>query len=163
VLSIEDWMDGQAEPIDQRGLPHVVNALEFRPVGGTFDTPSNMFYGEVQEPTRDVWVRAKGTLPDSQLLHACVIAYASDRTLLTTAVLPHPLSDDAEGYMIASLDHVMWFHRSSRADDWMLYHVHSPSAGDGRAFARGAVFRRDGNLAVSIAQEGLFRPLRAQR
>ena len=42
-----------------------------------------------REPDQDVWLRADGTLPDDPLLHACVVAYASDLTLLDTAMLPH--------------------------------------------------------------------------
>ena len=40
---------------------------------------------------QDVWIRANGTLPDDPLLHACVVAYASDLTLLDTAMLPHAI------------------------------------------------------------------------
>ena len=48
------------------------------------------------------------------------------------------MGDDDPGFMMASLDHVMWFHRPFRADEWLLYHVHSPSAG-GRARVRDRV------------------------
>ncbi len=89
-----------------------------------------------------------------------MVAYASDLTLLGTATLPHPLGEDDPGLMMASLDHVMWFHRAFRADEWLLYHVHSPSAGAARGFAQGQLFCADGTLAVSVAQEGLVRRLR---
>ena len=86
---------------------------------------------------------APGERPNSQ----AVAAFAQD----------HP------GFMVASLDHVMWFHRPCRADDWLLYHTHSPSAAAGRGFATGQVFCADGTLAVSVAQEGLVRPVRPVR
>ena len=35
-----------------------------------------------------VWLRADGRLPDDPVLHACVVTYASDMTLLDTATLP---------------------------------------------------------------------------
>ena len=92
-----------------------------------------------------------------------MVAYASDLTLLGTATLPHPLGPDDPGFMMASLDHVMWFHRPFRADEWLLYHVHSPSAGMARGFATGQIFCADGTLAVSVAQEGLLRPMRRAR
>jgi acyl-CoA thioesterase-2 len=116
-----------------------------------------------REPDQDVWLRADGTLADDPLLHAAVVAYASDFMLLGTSTLPHreeavaPRADSE--FMVASLDHVMWFHRPCRADEWLLYHCHSPSAGAARGFARGEVFRRDGTLCATIAQEGLVRPL----
>jgi len=112
-----------------------------------------------REPTQDLWFRAAGTLPDEPLLHACVVAYASDMSLIDTATLPHAIGYDAS-FMIASLDHAMWFHRDFRADEWLLYHQVSPSASGARGLAEGYVFRRDGALAVTVIQEGLIRPVR---
>jgi acyl-CoA thioesterase-2 len=111
-----------------------------------------------REPRQQVWMRADGALPDDPLLHACVVAYASDMTLLDTTMLPHGLVFDA-GFM-ASLDHVMWFHRPFRADDWLLYDQFSPSAAGARGLATGTIYRRDGQLAVSVVQEGLIRARR---
>jgi acyl-CoA thioesterase-2 len=62
--------------------------------------------------------------------------------------------------MMASLDHAMWFHRSFRADGWLLYSQTSPSGSGGRGFATGSIFTRSGDLVVSVAQEGLIRPIR---
>ena len=107
-----------------------------------------------------VWMRADGDLPDDPLLHACVVAYASDLTLLDTTLSPHGISAlSAPGTMLASLDHAMWFHRPFRADHWLLYEQESPSAHGARGFARGSIFARAGALAVSVAQEGLVRPV----
>jgi acyl-CoA thioesterase-2 len=110
-------------------------------------------------PDQDMWLRANGTLPDDPLVHATVGAYVSDIALLGTTTMPHA-SPGSKGFMMASLDHVMWFHREFRADEWLLFHLHSPSAMGARGFARGSVFRADGQLAMSIAQEGLIRPMR---
>src|SRR5918996_948833 len=107
----------------------------------------------------NVPIKANGALPDDPLLHACVVAYASDLTLLDTAMLPHAVSYTDDHYMIASLDHAMWFHRPFRADDWLLYHQKSPSASGARGLAEGAIFCEDGTLAVTVIQEGLMRPL----
>src|SRR5690242_19440529 len=109
-------------------------------------------------PAQDVWIRANGILPDDPLLQACVVAYASDLTLLDTATLPHAIGHSGH-YQMASLDHAMWFHRSFRADEWLLYHQVSPSASHARGLALGHVFRRDGTLAVTVMQEGLIRPV----
>jgi acyl-CoA thioesterase-2 len=110
-------------------------------------------------PEQDVWIKANGVLPDDPLLHACVVAYASDLTLLDTAMLPHAVSYSDDHYMIASLDHAMWFHRPFRADEWLLYHQRSPSASGARGLAEGSIFCEDGTLAVTVIQEGLIRPL----
>lgn len=104
-----------------------------------------------------VWLRADGQLPDDPTLHACIVTYASDMTLLDTTLLPHGLAWGEPGLQMASLDHAMWFHRPFRADDWLLYDQATPSTSAARGLAAGAIFTRDGALAVSVVQEGLIR------
>lgn len=110
-----------------------------------------------QEPYSHVWLRADGTLPDDPVLHACVVTYASDMTLLDTALLPHGRSFVEPDVMMASLDHAMWFHRPFRADEWLLYSQRALSVTSARGLAGGSIFTRDGRLAVSVVQEGLIR------
>ena len=110
-----------------------------------------------------VWIRADGTLPDDPVLHTCIVAYASDYTLLGSALVPHGRSYFHDDLMMASLDHAMWFHSPFRADEWLLYSQASPAASNGRGLAMGGIFRRDGVLAVSVVQEGLIRPVDPQR
>jgi acyl-CoA thioesterase-2 len=104
-----------------------------------------------------VWLRADGRLPDDPVIHACIVTYASDMTLLDTATLPFGLSWDSPGIRMASLDHAMWFHRPFRADEWLLYDQRPISTGSARGLAAGTIFTRDGRLAVSVVQEGLIR------
>jgi len=106
-----------------------------------------------------VWIRADGTLPDDPVLHTCIVAYASDYTLLGSSLVPHGVSYWRDDLMMASLDHAMWFHRPFRADEWLLYSQTSPSASGGRGLAYGGIFRQDGALAVSVVQEGLIRQI----
>jgi acyl-CoA thioesterase-2 len=115
-----------------------------------------------REAEQHVWIRANGQLPDDPLLHACVVAYASDLTLLDTAVMAHEIKYDDGAFMIASLDHAMWFHRPFRADEWLLYHQKSPSAYGARGLAEGFIYTRDGRLAITVIQEGLMRPVTRQ-
>ncbi|WP_334142227.1 acyl-CoA thioesterase II [Rhabdothermincola sp.] len=111
-------------------------------------------------PYQRVWLRADGVLPDDPVLHACVVTYASDMTLLDTSLLPHAVGALDDEIFMASLDHAMWFHRPFRADDWLLYAQDTPSASGGRGLARGSIYTRDGVLAVSVVQEGLIRVMR---
>jgi len=104
-----------------------------------------------------VWMRADGVLPDDPTLHACIVTYASDMTLLDTTVLPFGWSWDSPNLQMASLDHAMWFHRPFRADEWLLYDQTSFSTGAARGLAGGAIFTEDGRLAVTVVQEGLVR------
>ena len=87
----------------------------------------------------------------------CVLAYASDMSLLDTALVPHGRSLFEKDFMGASLDHALWLHRPFRADDWLLYAQESPTMIGSRGFARGLIYRRDGVLVASVAQEGLVR------
>jgi acyl-CoA thioesterase-2 len=121
------------------------------------------FHPVPRPPRQLVWIRANGHLPDPLLLHQCVVAYASDLTLLDTAALPHAIAWNDPRFMMASLDHAMWFHRSFRADDWLLYAQESPSAHGARGFTMGHLFTRAGSLVVSVAQEGLIRPREQER
>ena len=108
-------------------------------------------------PAQNVWVRATGPLPDDPDIHRCVLAYASDMTLLDTALFAHGRAIFDRDLQVASLDHALWFHRPFRADEWLLYAEDSPSASGARGFNRGSLFSRDGRLVASVAQEGLIR------
>ena len=110
-----------------------------------------------------VWIRATGRLPDEPAIHQCVLAYASDMTLLDSALIPHGRTVFEKPMMAASLDHAMWFHRPFRADDWLLYAQDSPNLSGARGFSRGLIFARDGTLVASVAQEGLLRERRNRR
>jgi acyl-CoA thioesterase-2 len=103
------------------------------------------------------WIRADGELPDDELLHVCLVTYASDMTLLDSVLLANGLSWGDGRTAGASLDHAMWFHRPFRADKWLLYAQESPVASGARGLARGELYTRDGQLVVSVVQEGLIR------
>jgi acyl-CoA thioesterase-2 len=110
-----------------------------------------------REARNQVWMRADGKLSDDPLLHVCVLAYASDMTLLDAPLARHGVywwTDKVNG---ASLDHAMWFHRPFRADEWVLYDQHSPSASGARGLATGRFFAQDGRLIATVVQEGLLR------
>jgi len=137
----EEWLKRQ-HPIDQR----YVGELPWSPK-------------RTKDPVQRLWIRSDGDLPDDPLLHACVVTYASDMNLFDAMLKPHPLRWDDSEFMGASLDHCMWFHHQPRADEWMLYDTESPIAFGGRGLARGFLFSRDGQLRVSMVQEGLMRVL----
>ncbi len=124
-----------------------------RPHGGTLE-------GSPHPAVARVWLRTAGRLPDDPTMHACVLAYASDLTLLGVSLVPHNSYIGDPRVMPASLDHAIWFHRPFRADEWLLYDQVSPSASNARGFAVGRIFTADGRLIASVAQEGLIRPVR---
>ncbi|MGC1419572.1 MAG: acyl-CoA thioesterase II [Acidimicrobiales bacterium] len=141
----EEWNDAdewfqRMHPIDQRFL----GELPWSP-------------SRDHDPHQRLWIRADGQLDDDQLLHAAVITYASDMSLMDVTLKPHHVRWDDGSFMGASLDHCMWFHRPVRADQWLLYDTDSPIAHGARGLARGFLFSQSGQLCVSLVQEGLTR------
>jgi acyl-CoA thioesterase-2 len=132
--------------------------IEMRPV-----LPRDLLNPERRPPQRQVWLRTTGALPADPALHQAMLAYASDFTLLATALYPHGLSFFNPEVQALSLDHAMWFHRPFRMDEWLLYAMDSPSASAGRGLGRGSIFTRDGRLVASVAQEGVIRLRRKDR
>lgn len=130
-------------------------AIEFKPV-----EPWNPLAPDQREPQQAIWFRAAGELPKDPLLHQCVLAYASDFNLLSTALLPYGKSWFQRDMVVASIDHALWFHRELRADDWLLYVMDSPSAQGSRGMSRGLIYQADGTLVASVAQESLMRDIR---
>lgn len=126
--------------------------IEFRPV-----QPTHPLHPDPGPPFREIWIRADGVLPDDPAMHKVLLAYASDYSLLGTALLPHGLTFSQGTIRAASLDHAMWFHRDFRMDKWLLYSMDSPITAHGRGFSRGKLFTRDGILVASVAQEGMIR------
>ena len=134
-------------------------AIEIRPVD-----PWNPIAPTPGEPRQTVWFRTAGPVPDDDpMLHRCLIAYASDFSLIGTALRPHGRSWHLPTMVVASIDHALWFHREARADEWLLYTMDSPSAQGARGLARGSIYQRNGRLIVSVAQEGLMREVGERR
>jgi acyl-CoA thioesterase II len=161
-----DALPSEAE-IRQKILPQLPEAvrryyerarpIELRPVDfGRYANkpqPDNRF---------NIWMRTTAALPDDPAIHRCALAYASDMTILDTALLPHRRSIFDRDIMGASLDHALWFHRPFRADQWLLYSQDSPNSHGSRGFGRGLIYAADGTLVASVAQEGLMRERRVE-
>ena len=139
-------------PAGIRRILELQRPFEFRPV-----QPPSFLKPQKSPPLKSIWFRAVDALPQDETLHRCLLAYVSDFNLLDTAMMPHAVSPLTPQTVIASIDHAMWFHRSTRVDDWLLYSTDSPSASGARGFARGSIFARDGRLVASTCQEGLIR------
>ncbi len=150
------------DELKARLLPNLPEAVRTywerdRPIELRFADLSRFFSAEKADPKQFVWIRANGTLPADFRLHQCVLAYASDFSLLDTALIAHGRVLFDPNLLLASLDHAVWFHRPFRGDEWLLYALDSPSAQGGRGFCRGSIFARDGRLVASVAQEGMIR------
>jgi len=108
-------------------------------------------------PHQAVWMRTPAEVPDVPGLHAALLAYFSDFTVLEPAVRCHGLSWADPELNVASLDHSMWWHREVRIDEWILNVQESPTSGGARALGTGRFYSHDGTLVCTVAQEGMFR------
>ncbi|MFE6148211.1 acyl-CoA thioesterase [Streptomyces sp. NPDC057889] len=151
------YADAFVEPGVAERLLEAREAVDLRYV----DAPPFGSVGTPQEPRSQVWFRTNGKLHgviDEPLLHVCLATYVSDMTLLDSVLLAHGRGGWAVGDVVgASLDHAMWFHRPFRADEWLLYDQESPSASGGRGLGQARIYTRDGQLAISVIQEGVVR------
>lgn len=117
----------------------------------------NPLKGHVDEPARQVWIRANGALPDDLHIHQYLLGYASDLNFLPVALQPHGKGFLETDMQVATIDHSMWFHRPFDLTQWLLYSVVSTSASGARGFVRGEFFTGDGVLVASAVQEGVIR------
>ena len=128
-----------------------------QPIDMRFAEPFNEFKPQRMPPYQHCWIKTVDTMPDDIRLNQCLLAYASDMTLIDTAARPHGVAWTDDKFQVASLDHAMWFHRQFRTDEWLLYAQDSPFAGGGRGLSRGSIYTQSGELIASVAQEGLMR------
>ncbi|KGQ11235.1 Acyl-CoA thioesterase 2 [Beauveria bassiana D1-5] len=126
--------------------------LEIRPV--VFHNPLK---GHVDQPARQVWIRANGNMPQDLRVHQYLLGYASDFNFLPVALQPHGVGFLEPGMQVATIDHSMWFHRPFDMNEWLLYSVESTSASSARGFVRGEFYTQDGVLVASTVQEGVMR------
>ena len=102
-----------------------------------------------------VWVRVNVALPDDPIVHSCMHAFASD--------VGSGFGDlDIEGIPHGgpSIDHALWLHHPSRADDWIIYDCIPAKVGAHRGVYTGTAHDLEGNLVAMLAQEMLLRPQR---
>jgi acyl-CoA thioesterase-2 len=110
------------------------------------------------------WLRLHDEVGDDPVLQACALAYVSD-DLPTDAVValhperPGPGDGDADdhGFMSASLDHAIWFHRPHVADAWHIHDFASHAYLSSRGLAVGHVLTEQGVHVATVAQEVLLR------
>lgn len=110
-----------------------------RPIEMRFVEPRNEYDPTPAPPRQHVWMRTIDAMPDDERLHQCMLAYASDMTLLDTSYRPHGVGWANPDFQVASLDHSMWFHRAFRTDEWLLYQQDSPFSGGARGDRKSVV------------------------
>ncbi len=163
VGSPDDWperVDLRQQAVQRIPEKYHADFLRERPIELREVAPRDFFEPDPEDDRNHLWFRmpaAKGQAP--QMQH-CLLAYASDMNLLGSSLRPHALTWFQGTVMTASLDHAMWFHAPIDFSDWHLYTLDAPWTGGARGFNRGSVYRQDGQMVASVAQEGLMRPRR---
>ena len=107
------------------------------------------------------WLRMIDPIGADAVLQACALAYLSDDMPTDAVASLHPggarWAD--EGWYSASLDHAIWFHQPSRADEWQLHEFSAERYQGSRGVSLGRVFVGTDHVAT-VAQEVLLRPRR---
>jgi len=110
------------------------------------------------------WTRVDGIESTAgAATHQALLAYATDLTVIGTALRPLEGVSQADAHEIlqtAVTGHSIWFHRPFRIDDWCLVSQRAPVVAGARAFGHGHAFDRDGLLVASFTQESMIRTVR---
>lgn len=115
-----------------------------------------------RQPHQALWIKPFDALRpveglDDAQRDLAALAYVCDYTILEPVLRVLGLAWADPGLVTASLDHSMWFHRSARLDDWLLYVQDAAAAESGRGLGTGRFFGRDRRHLATVAQEGMIR------
>lgn len=113
--------------------------------------------GDQRGGPRTHWIRLPRPVGDDPLLHAALLAYASDFLLLDMAFRSHPEPFASGRLRGTSLDHSLWFHGPVRFDRWHRYTQETVALAGARALVRGSIHDEDGALVATATQEVLLR------
>ncbi len=149
-----DWERFDQQPARFQRMMTIAAPFEVRLIDGPAGSKDAL-----GNPIRRSWVKTTDRLSDEADMHRAILAYLSDYGLIWTLLGHHGFTLQTENLVVASLDHAMWFHRPFRVDEWLLYHCEGVASTGARGLARGGFYTREGQLVVSVAQEGLMRVL----
>jgi acyl-CoA thioesterase II len=121
------------------------------------DEPPNFMGGPSAQGPRTHWMRLPRPVGDDPLLHAALLAYASDYLLLDMILRAYPARAALTSFSSFSLDHSLWFHRPARLDRWHRHTQETEAISGLRGLVRGAIHDADGRLVATAMQEGLVR------
>lgn len=110
-----------------------------------------------REAVLRIWHRCASDGPLSERDTQIALGFISDSTLMFNAVLPHGLP--FQSHRLTTIDHAGWFHGGCDLTDWVLFDQSSSAAADGRGFNQGAIYSRNGDLVMTLAQESMLRRL----
>lgn len=139
-------LPGDLDSLPLADLFAIQPPFEIKPLGSQGPPPYSLRH--------PFWVRTRATFTDDPALHACMLVYVSDLSVVNAARSP---ASAVEHQLRVSLDHSIWFHRPVRADQWFLYNMTPHGQASSRGLAYGTMHTLDGDLAATISQEVLLR------
>ncbi len=154
---LQDWV--RAIPADERGRS-ITWIDQPPPLDLRIGEAPTFMGGAPSGGTRSHWMRLPRDVGDDPLLHAALLAYASDYLLLDMAFRAHPEPVAPAAIMGFSLDHAIWFHRPVRFDRWHVHTQETLALSGHRGLTKGAIHDEEGHLVATAMQEVLVRPTR---
>ncbi|KAF9348153.1 Acyl-CoA thioesterase 8 [Mortierella sp. AD094] len=162
--AMQSYMEDPSTP---KSLARYFKVMLNEPIPHDFKFTNRQTFKDFMNPPASkqqcFWIRCKGQLGEDLALHQSVLAYESDVNLLDTTTVAYGgswlsnVGPDPIIKTILSVDHSMWFHCPFRADEWMLYVCDSARYGSDRGLVFGRIYKEDGTLAVTVAQEGTIK------
>jgi acyl-CoA thioesterase-2 len=152
---LQEWVRDLSQEQRLTGLSWIEQPppLELR-----MDEPPHFMGGPSTQGPRTHWMRLPRQVGDAPLLHAALLAYASDYLLLDMVLRAYPDRAALTSFTSFSLDHSLWFHRPVRLDRWHSHTQETQAVSGHRGLVRGTIRDADGRLVASAMQEGLLRP-----
>jgi acyl-CoA thioesterase II len=142
-------LQNESERRERRGQPVNDEPISWRVIGTPYDVGPGG-----RDSAWDAWARPCRPMPDGCGWDAAALAYLSDNHS------DWSMAQRVKDYTIrrySTLDTAIWFHQPPRWDDWMLIRSVSEVAHGGFGLCRRALYRRDGTLVATMAQEALYR------
>lgn len=154
LLDLADLADLHRDRLSEgnQRLLKATHLYELRPV----DDQAFLFCGD-RQPSLRYWIRSRERLGDDPRLHEAALVYMSDAWINSAMLLPHVATRISRDFFAPTLTHDLWLHRSFRADEWLLFDLHSPSLHGETGLVNAAIFDRNGRLIANAAQHSLFR------
>ena len=153
--SLQEYLRENSDRIPRNEVAAYFSPL---PVQFRLINPERTFHLDGEPAShRDFWMRfPPAARIEDAALHQPLMAFVSDFWLGPAANELHSPPYPAR-VPVLTLSHTIAFHGPARADDWLLYRVESPFAGDGLGYTRGLLYNREGRLVLSTTQEVLMR------
>jgi acyl-CoA thioesterase-2 len=145
-------------------MPKVRSAEEIAPDSWSPLMERRVLPDDIAPGRVGAWMRMAEDLGDDPVINACALAFLSDDLPTDAVVAAHPerpsRGSSERRFWNASLDHAIWFHRSSPARAWHLHDFACRGLVGPRGLSIGSIFDAAGRHVASVSQEVLVRPLR---